>query len=361
MQLTFILGNGFDKAIGLKTGYYDFYKSYLNPNNNSNESTEVELLKNTIQKELENNTGKWEDFEYALGQFTAILTDKHKFISCFQSARQSLIEYIKMDYADKKAENKDFLKSAAHCLVTFSNNSDNDLSEDNKEKYEIPQEVDIVFNCISFNYTPVLTEGKEELISSANSISRSDRRPSRYQIGDVINVHGTLNDFPIFGVDNVLQIANESFRDDPEIVRMMVKGEIDKKLGSDWRDKALEIIDKSDNIYVYGASLGETDEFWWKALAKWFESDEKHELALYCHPDMSPEEMRKKKKAFIDSISKHFTRKDLRAEIAIDCVTKNMKVKFIRMSGNAESKTYAIGHLSLVKAQQLDDNKEIHP
>lgn len=357
MQLTFLLGNGFDQAIGLKTGYGSFYESYLKQDNDSNDSIEVTLLKNTLRTELNNPNSKWSDFEYALGQFTAILPDKHQFINCFQSARQSLIEYIRKDYIEKSRDD-DFLKSAAHCLVTFSNDSDNDLTEDNKSKYEIPQEVDIVFNCISFNYTPVLTEGKEELISSANSISRSDRGSSRYQIGNVINVHGTLNDFPIFGVDNVLQIANESFRDDPEIVRMMVKGEIDKKLGRDWRDKALEIIDKSDNIYVYGTSLGETDEFWWKALAKWFESDEKHELALYCHPDVSPEKMNQKKEAFIASVSKHFIHKDLQAKIAIDCVTKTMKVRFIRLAAKVEIKMHTFAHLSVIKAQQLDENKE---
>ena len=29
MNVTFLLGNGLDKAIGLKTGYHDFYKWYI--------------------------------------------------------------------------------------------------------------------------------------------------------------------------------------------------------------------------------------------------------------------------------------------------------------------------------------------
>ena len=35
MQLTFILGNGFDKAIGLETGYRDFYRWYVDQPNES--------------------------------------------------------------------------------------------------------------------------------------------------------------------------------------------------------------------------------------------------------------------------------------------------------------------------------------
>ena len=50
--------------------------------------------------------------------------------------------------------------------------------------------------------------------------------------------------------------------------------------------KAYNIIQNSDEIYIYGMSLGETDMFWWKAIAEWFEKDLiNHKLVVYCHPD----------------------------------------------------------------------------
>lgn len=81
MQLTYILGNGFDIAIGLSTGYSDFYKWYKKQ---PDESEEVSLLKETINEEIEKGNDDWKDFEYALGQFTAIVTDKKNIWNVFK-------------------------------------------------------------------------------------------------------------------------------------------------------------------------------------------------------------------------------------------------------------------------------------
>lgn len=343
MQLTYIVGNGFDLAIGLKTDYTSFYKWYKNKC--PDESAEISLLKRTIKEELSKGNNKWKDFEYALGRFTSIVTDKKKYMDCFQNARKSLIEYITMVYSNTKVNNEDFLKSATYRLVDRSQNSDSDLLDKYKPLFSTPKDTEMIFNCISFNYTPVLSEGKDELISNAQSFSNVYNRPSRYTIGDILNVHGTLNDYPILGVDNITQIANETFREDEDIVQMMVKCEVDKWLGRNWRKDAIRIIEKSDKIYVYGASLGETDEFWWKTLAWWFESNEQHELALYCHPDEA--DMDLKIEEFLSCIVQHFQNPDLKYRIAVDTVEKNMKVKFVYLSSQSEIKSTAITHASI--------------
>lgn len=358
MQLTFLLGNGFDKAIGLKTGYDDFYCWYLKQ---PSETADIEHLKKSIESYLLKKDGTWSDFEVAMGQFTAEFSDADRFMNCFGSAKTSLIQYLSEIYQNKISDNTDFLKSATYTLIELSQKADKDLSDEDKAKFTISKEDRMTFNCISFNYTPVFRDGWNEMLNNVSGISNRDEWYQNYELGNIINVHGLLNDNPILGVDTIEQIANVPFRTNDKIVQMMVKSEADKYIGAGWRKSAKNIIQMSDKIYVYGMSIGTTDEFWWKTLAEWFESDEKHELALYCHPDANQEEMHKKIETFLDGISKHFSQKDNRAKIAIDSINKSMTVKFVRMNVNAEIQTHSIAHLSVVKTQQHDEGKETHP
>lgn len=333
MQLTFILGNGFDRAIGMKTSYWDFYQWYKDQ---PNESDDVALMKREINEYLKTEEGTWADFEIALGQFTSVISDKERFIEVFQHGRSALIRYLREEYERKIEENSDFLKSAAYCLLERSQAVTDDLPEDRKQFFWVTKDEKTIFNCITFNYTPVLRDGYQEMNSMKSIFNNSATWYDRYELGRMLNVHGQLDDFPILGVDNPAQIANLNFRNDPDILQLMVKGEIDRKLGHNWRNQAQEIIEISDKIYVYGASLGDTDEFWWRTLAKWFEADpEGHQLALYCHPKANPDEMKKEQRRFITTISKHFTQGNYDASIVLDSVEKKMTVTFARMKVNS--------------------------
>lgn len=352
MQLTLILGNGFDKAIGMRTGYWDFYQWYVKQ---PNESDDIALMKREINKYLDGEESTWADFEIALGQFTNVITDKARFTEAFQHARSALILYLSTEYNTKTAGNKDFLKSATYRLVELSQKISADLPEDRKTFFSVSKDVKTIFNCISFNYTPVLRDGAEEITNNAGGISSRDGWYGTYEIGRMLNVHGQLDDFPILGVDNPNQIANENFRNDPDILQLMVKGEIDEKLGRNWRKQAAEIINSSDKIYVYGASLGDTDEFWWKMLAGWFERDpENRQLALYCHPDAKEEYIKDKQELFVNNISKHFSCGEYSANIVVDSVIKKMTVSFAYMASNMTIQTTAIARVKAVPASEAE-------
>jgi hypothetical protein len=49
MNITYLIGNGFDVNIGLKSSYADFYKSYVN-NHLDNEADVVTRFKNKISQ-----------------------------------------------------------------------------------------------------------------------------------------------------------------------------------------------------------------------------------------------------------------------------------------------------------------------
>ena len=66
MNITYIIGNGFDVNLGLKTRYQDFYDYYQNQ---PSPSEEVKQLKAHIDRNKEN----WADLELALGEYTSNL------------------------------------------------------------------------------------------------------------------------------------------------------------------------------------------------------------------------------------------------------------------------------------------------
>lgn len=64
MRITFMIGNGFDKNVGLNTGYDDFYKS---------------LPENTLYgifKSIKTDTALWSDMEEGLGKSNAMFNIK---------------------------------------------------------------------------------------------------------------------------------------------------------------------------------------------------------------------------------------------------------------------------------------------
>lgn len=65
MQTVFLIGNGFDVNLGLKTRYAELYDYYLNIR------TENKNIKNLKQHLKENRSDLWSNLEIALGKYTA--------------------------------------------------------------------------------------------------------------------------------------------------------------------------------------------------------------------------------------------------------------------------------------------------
>ena len=88
MNITFLVGNGFDLACGLKTKYTDVYEKYC-VTESSNEN--IENFKKNILKDGYKN---WTDFEMALPRFGKELNDFDKFSECLHDFAQFLEEYL---------------------------------------------------------------------------------------------------------------------------------------------------------------------------------------------------------------------------------------------------------------------------
>ena len=68
MNITFLIGNGFDLGLGLASDYKSFYPYFIENANKDN------IIRHEIEKAGKDNYVNWSDLESALGRFTAKIT-----------------------------------------------------------------------------------------------------------------------------------------------------------------------------------------------------------------------------------------------------------------------------------------------
>ena len=115
MEITFLLGNGFDIQCGLKTSYIDFYKYILKKKYSINLTKEIDKelalkIDNIIYSEIyksKDNIENWADLELQLGVFTKRLKKRlnepdqdvqkiaNRFLDDFEILLEDLNDYLK--------------------------------------------------------------------------------------------------------------------------------------------------------------------------------------------------------------------------------------------------------------------------
>lgn len=100
-----------------------------------------------------------------------------------------------------------------------------------------------------------------------------------------MHLHGTINEELILGVNDTSQIANEGFRNNQLYRQLLVKEEANKRFGQNKTQEARQIIDDSEIICVFGASIGITDKMWWTYISKWLQRSGNHRLIIFMKND----------------------------------------------------------------------------
>lgn len=118
MNITFLIGNGFDVNLGLKTRYVNFYKYYTNLEDTDAPEV-VKRFKSEINDFIKRDSKKqsadlidWRDLEVALGKWTAKITAE-EVEPLYLDIIDSLRDYLKSEfkYFDVSAFSEhDFLK-----------------------------------------------------------------------------------------------------------------------------------------------------------------------------------------------------------------------------------------------------------
>lgn len=253
MNVTLILGNGFDLNMGLPTAYSDFYKYYMR----------VDSPKTTslIKQEINDKPQTWADLEKSLGEISKeYLQDSEAYIEAFENVRDELTRYL-VEVDKYEIPNLD---KWATCFLRDILDIDRYL--DNKPKQEYRQfllgvhaPTDINLTVVNFNYTSTI----EKLIAILKELAMPSKKITLHEI---IHVHQDLNTGILMGVNDVSQISNEAYGKMFDIRARMVKPFINEMFAAGNDQMTHDAIAGADVFVLFGTSFGETDEMWWDYL-----------------------------------------------------------------------------------------------
>jgi len=289
-KATFIIGNGMDLALGMKTKYIHFYEELIHPFS-SNEY--IYRLQNNVFKAIADarandhfpNLEMWNDFEVELGKCSELYNkgEIHGYLQAFSYAARLLNDYLKKECekydweATTTIDNNINARKFVNSLVNFDEALDNDGFRINlKLSFEKER------NIISLNYTNTL----KELLNTA--AVRDIKLPSI----KTTYLHGEIDNYLTVGVGDIADIKNTDFHSDPRIGSLVVKNNYRRLVdGQDIDDEdsryldAKNQLDESDIVAIFGTSLGESDAHLWNMVLDWFFTDKSNKLIIFIYDE----------------------------------------------------------------------------
>lgn len=354
LKITFLVGNGFDLALGIKSSYYDFYHWYIQQ---TSDMKHIIQFKNDINDDIGKGIPlaekKWVDFEVGMGRYTEKFTPEtaKNFIDCYTDAQEGIAQYIKQE-----DESFDVNKLSADSLQSFSQSMLNFFNEvSDVEKIEIKSVFDKYktdnreISIVTLNYSSVLDRIIDKLISKTLSTWIYNRTTYSCKINpQIIHAHGSVSRFPIIGVNDESQIANKALLTEPLFKELMIKEECIKKLGELWYNRAEQQIDNSKIVCVFGCSLGPTDAKWWRKLMTWLKGDSLRHLIIHWYEKKPPNNISIVKRFMIED--------DVKKQISTYSNFKGEEIELLKRRIHIVINTECF--LQLPKEIDADDNSE---
>ena len=271
MNILYLIGNGFDVNLGMHTSYADFYEYYISK---PSPSTNINALKENIDQYKETN--KWSDLEKGLGLYTTKLNTVSDLREVYFDINDELKSYLKNQISTvalpdiKLAEKlkKDLANPGRYFAQRQQREINNFISPSSSTNDAI--------NIITFNYTDTI----EKILEVGNrnislELSRKNSNVYKRVLHTINHIHGTLDDSElIMGVNDISQISKEEFRNDDQVLDMLVKPTTTLNRGDLMDDNCISLISSADLICIFGLSLGETDNKWiqfkdvWKRIMR---------------------------------------------------------------------------------------------
>lgn len=301
MNITFLLGNGFDIGLGLKTRYEDFYKQYTKIS--SADSEIIINFKNDLLNEDLNYSKEivdWSDFEKAFGQYSKNFSvdTKADYLKCFEDFVTKFNVYLeqeekKVDFSDTNS----IIQTMFNAVTTYFH-----IREGDKEFIQslyTPIANGRIYNFISYNYTKTVDE-------CANLLKQHLKSDKVRSVGKILHIHGFIEENMIMGVNDKSQITNPVLADDNAVSRELVKPIQNIDMRTNYEKQVIETINRSDIICIYGMSIGETDKKWWSIIGEWLVEKEKHALVILKYDDDYEKRFSFNQNKFTDEITDRF-------------------------------------------------------
>lgn len=258
MHILHLIGNGFDIAMGLKTGYQDFYDHYLATNSTD---PAVAKMKDYLKAERYNT---WADLEKGLGLYTAKVENAEEMKQVFYDISDSLKAYLKRENDSFSVSSDALNNSVMRSLIDPQNALAEGMMRSLTRFRGSSSSTDTV-NIISFNYTNTL-ERICRFRGTGQVKFQSGSHPG--YLLSIRHIHMSLNDMDvIMGVNDESQIVGKEILDD-QIRSMLIKPYINEQLQTLVDEECKSLIDSADLICLFGVSVGETDLLWWKRIGR---------------------------------------------------------------------------------------------
>lgn len=317
-KISILVGNGFDiqvlnhLEVSTNTSYLSFY-NFINwkYSNKINENLIVKKMKN--DKKLGKNN--WSDFENTIKdiikseyeneeeifsdeQYIDALTELQLYFSDFLNTLVTTEVLSSIDKLGERIDDSEFGVRKSLPLYTLQFFLC-DLSKEELSRIEFAKKVKhhntIDFTFFNFNYTPLfdnyITLDKENF--DPHMYKQSDNN-FHFQLGSneglyvklksrLFHPHGFQHTprSMLFGFDNPNQVIN-NYKGD-----LYTNSEVQKYvkyfLKPYWAEndkKYKQFIDEAELYIVFGHSIGESDKYWWKAIANKL-SNQTAELVIY--------------------------------------------------------------------------------
>lgn len=313
MNITFLIGNGFDLNLGLKTRYTDFLEEYLK--DESGDSKEIQRFKADIRKQNleDSNTDKclWANAELAFGEYTDEIANQGLKADSFSIRHSDFCRKLAV-YLQKQEERiciqtheEDFVKAILEFssgLTNVQKGAVNDSMRYFGGGYS--------FNFLVFNYTCIIDQLYNSMQEMKVNLGMRVFRDVSYQnsLGRILHVHGTTKRDMVFGVHGESQIKNMSIFEgvSPFYLDSFIKQRTNAIYEANTDENAQSIVRESELIYIYGMSIGETDTLWWERIIKRMKAEPHLHVFIYCIDAPKEELLRVNRKIYEAEKKEHF-------------------------------------------------------
>lgn len=285
MNVTFLIGNGFDLQLGLKTSYPDFLKWYL-----ALPSEDVDIANFKAKLALEKDCGLWwSDAELGMGEMYGEYADQNiqKYYKCIRNFKQQLVVYLRLEQSKCDYSNEEKI---AKSFISFLRTYQAEIMLNQGSVYFQRKAENAIYSFVNFNYTDTLSKIIQCCGGNGARIGDYVYNRSSYadNIGAIIPIHGELSTQIIMGLNDERQIRCAGTTLPLKARRTLIKPIINDEFNRSEDRDAENLIATSDAVVLYGLSLGETDQKWWYLLREWMVPSTSRKIVWF-RKDDSPE------------------------------------------------------------------------
>ena len=267
-RITFLLGNGFDLSLHMKTSYEDVYNTYV-------DAPSITQVIESFKSELKRRKpfDKWSDFEMGMAEYAETLSSEEEFIECIRDFKRHMVEHLRKE--DKRLEslvqsgfyNSQIVKELDRSFEKFYDG----FSPNVKREFERLTDKEFWnYNVITFNYT-----------NSLEYLYIAKFKQQKMIMNSPLHIHGDLYNDIVLGVNHVGQIKDTAYKLTKKARRAFVKTYFNEEYDKDRVLMAKRMIESSSIICTYGFSMGESDKMWIDLIVEWLKKDTNHHLVVF--------------------------------------------------------------------------------